>query len=126
MTRTDFIKSEGATCRNWNWSWSFVNEAQRFVIFGAWDIHTEGGRAKILEDGWERAKGRRQPGFGQAREHIRLVEEEGYELKTFPMFFSDENQDRNGEGPAKIKGFTPELTTKRLVRDGDAWYAVAQ
>jgi 5-methylcytosine-specific restriction protein A len=121
MTRTDFIESEGATCRNWNWSWSFVNEAQRFVIFGAWDKHTEGGRAKILGDDWERdAKGRRKPGYRQALEHIRLIQDEGFELRTFPMLFGD----RGGEGPAVIRGFTPKLTPKRLVRDGNAWYAV--
>lgn len=126
MTRTKFIESNGATCRNWNWSWSFVNDAQRFVIFGAWDTCIEGNRARILADHWERdEKGRRKPGFGQARKHIRLIEEEGYVLKTFPMFHSDERQDRDGEGPATIKGFVPELTSKRLVRDGDAWYAVA-
>ncbi|MDQ2986189.1 MAG: hypothetical protein M3R13_05640 [Armatimonadota bacterium] len=124
MTRTQFIETQGATCRNWNWSWSFVNQAQRFVIFGAWDRMTDGSRAMILAEGWERnPKGRRNPGYTQAREHIRLIEDEGYELRTFPMFYSDERQDRNGEGPATIAGFRPELTRKRLVRDGDAWFA---
>ncbi|MCW0312025.1 hypothetical protein NB694_001825 [Pantoea ananatis] len=25
MNRKQFIQSEGATCSNWTWSWSFVN-----------------------------------------------------------------------------------------------------
>jgi len=25
MTRKEFIVSNGATCKNWNWSWSFIN-----------------------------------------------------------------------------------------------------
>lgn len=125
MTRTAFIESHGATCRNWNWSWSFVNRQQRFVIFGAWDRCTELGRAMILADSWElNSQNKHLPGYRQALEHIRLIQEEGYELRTFPMLYSDEFEDEVGEGRAKIKGFTPELTTKRLVRDGNAWFAV--
>lgn len=41
-TRKAFIKSEGATCKNWTWSWSFVNHQERKIIFGAWDIHIIG------------------------------------------------------------------------------------
>ena len=79
----------------------------------------------ILGDSWERnAKGRRQAGYRQAREHIRLIEDEGYELRTFPMFYSDEKQGQDGEGPARIAGFRRELTTKHLVREGDGWFAV--
>jgi 5-methylcytosine-specific restriction protein A len=37
MSRKVFIESCGATCRNWQWSWSFVNESKRFVVFGVWD-----------------------------------------------------------------------------------------
>ncbi len=127
MTRRQFIESNGATCNNWTWSWSFVNHAQRLVIFGAWDKHTTGVRALILADGWERnPKGRRNAGYGQAREHIRLIKQEGYELRTFPMLLSAAAPDVDAEGPSRIGGFAPVLTTKHLVRDGDAWYAVAR
>lgn len=51
-TRKAFIESLGATCRNWTWSWSFINERERKIIFGAWDINTSGGRALILSDDW--------------------------------------------------------------------------
>ena len=48
MNRKQFIEQQGATCRNWNWSWSFVNHEERFVIFGAWDVHDEAGRGLIF------------------------------------------------------------------------------
>lgn len=90
MKRKQFIEAHGATCRNWTWSWSFVNHADRFVICGAWDKNTEGDRARILADNWEKRKGRRSPGYSQFIEHIRLIEQEGYELKTFLMIYSIE------------------------------------
>ena len=40
MKRKQFIESFGATCKNWTWSWSFVNHDEKLVIFGAWDDHT--------------------------------------------------------------------------------------
>ncbi len=124
MNRKQFIESQGATCRNWTWSWSFVNEKERFIIFGAWDLHTEGNTSLILSEDWEISrKGRKQPAYEQAREHIRLVEEKDYKLKTFPMVFSDVNQDEDGFGPAKIEGFVPKLTVKSLKKVGGNWYA---
>jgi len=45
-------------------------------------------------------RGRKNPGFQQSRDHIRLVEEEGYTLKTFPMEYSDERKAEDGSGPA--------------------------
>lgn len=124
MSRKTFIESQGATCRNWNWSWSFINEKEKFIIFGAWDKNTEGSTALILDEAWERNNaGRKSPAYPEAREHIRLVEEEGYSLKTFPIIYSDERKDENGIGPATIKGFVPELTSKSLKRVGGKWYA---
>jgi 5-methylcytosine-specific restriction enzyme A len=124
LNRKQFISSHGATCRNWTWSWSFVNEDQRFVIFGAWDIHVRGTRILILSKDWETSRrGKLQSGYAQAKEHIRLVEEEGYALKTFPMRYSqaDETDDVS---PTKIGGFTPTLSDKKLLRVGDNWYAM--
>ncbi|CFR13236.1 Uncharacterised protein [Yersinia kristensenii] len=37
MSRTDFIKSLGATCKNWTWSWSFIDDVNKKIIFGAWE-----------------------------------------------------------------------------------------
>jgi 5-methylcytosine-specific restriction enzyme A len=122
MSRKQFIESHGATCKNWNWSWSFINETEKFIIFGAWDIHENGNTTLIFSQDWATSrKGGRPPGYSQSREHIRLIEEEGYQLKTFPMEYMEAD---DGVGaPAKIKGFTPELTNKDLIRIENNWYA---
>jgi 5-methylcytosine-specific restriction enzyme A len=124
MNRKQFIESQGATCRNWTWSWSFVNEKEKTIIFGAWDLHTEGNTSLILSEDWQISRmGRKQPAYEQSREHIRLIEEEGYQLKTFPMKYSDANKDEDGFGPARIEGFVPKLTSKSLKKVGPSWYA---
>jgi 5-methylcytosine-specific restriction protein A len=124
MSRREFIEAQGATCKNWTWSWSFVNHKRKVVIFGAWDRNTDGNTSLILSTNWEvSAKGRRQPAYEQAREHIRLVEEEGYQLQTFPLIYSDAYKDENGIGPSKIGGFEEILTNKSLKMVGNSWYA---
>jgi 5-methylcytosine-specific restriction enzyme A len=123
MSRRQFIESHGATCLNWTWSWSFVNTKKKVVIFGAWDRNTDGNTSLILSETWERRRGRKQPAYKQAREHIRLVEEDGYKLMTFPMKYSDANKDENGIGPAKIDGFEPRLQERTLKKVGGSWYA---
>ena len=124
MNRKQFIESQGATCRNWTWSWSFINEKQKTIIFGAWDVHTKGSTALILSKDWQYSeKSRKQPAYEQSREHIRLIEEEGYDLKTFPIKYSNANKDEDGYGPAKIEGFEPTLTKKSLKKVGNSWYA---
>lgn len=124
MSRKKFIESQGATCRNWNWSWSFINKDKKIIIFGAWDTNTDGDTSLILSDAWQvSGRGRKQPAYEQSREHIRLIEEESYELYTFPLIYSDANKDEDGIGPAKIKGFVPELSKKLLKKVGSKWYA---
>jgi hypothetical protein len=67
MNRKQFIESQGATCKNWNWRWSFVNEGKRFVIFGAWDRLISGRRAKIFSKDWVvDAKSHASKGFKQS------------------------------------------------------------
>ncbi|MBI5572563.1 MAG: HNH endonuclease [Desulfomonile tiedjei] len=124
MSRKKFIESQGATCRNWRRSWSFINEKEKLIIFGAWDKNTKGNTALILDEAWERnSAGRKNPAYPEAREHIRFVEEEGYSLKTFPIIYSDEQKDENGFGPSTIKKFEPKLTQKILKRVRGKWYA---
>lgn len=119
MNRREFIESQGATCSNWNWCWSFINEKKRLIIFGAWDKNTKGKMAMILAKTWQtRETGRRSPGYPKSLEHIRLIQEENYRLMTFPMEYSE-----TPNGKVKIKGFTPTLSEKKLVRIGDDWYA---
>ncbi len=124
QSRRAFIESIGATCQNWQWSWSFVNHAQQFVVFGAWDVNTAGRRSLILSEKW-RAKntGRRNLGYAQSRKHIRLVVEDGYALKTFPMKWGGGRRGDSGDGPAKIEDFTPMLSDRSLLQIGNDWYA---
>jgi len=125
MSRKQFIELNGATCDNWTWSWSFVNHEAKYVIFGAWDRHTTATKALILSGDWRISKrNKKMPGFTQSREHIRLIEEEGYALKTFPIVYSDEKQDEDDVGPAKIDHFNPILSDKNLQFFGGDWYAV--
>lgn len=124
MSRKTFIDSVGATCKNWQWSWSFINQEERFIVFGAWDRNIEGRKVLIFSDDWQfNAHGKKQSGYQQSREHIRLIEEEGYRLMTFPMKYSDERKDEDGIGPAKIEDFTPVLSERKLTKIGNAWYA---
>lgn len=124
MSRKKFIESQGATCQNWMWSWSFINVEKRTVIFGVWDRNVSANMSLILSEDWEVSrKGRKQPAYTQAREHIRLVEEEGYRLMVFPMKYSDENKGADGAGPAKIGGFEPKLKEMSLIPAVGKWYA---
>ena len=111
-SRKKFIESHGATCRNWNWSWSFVNHEKKFVIFGLWDTHHDG---LIYSLNW---KGK---GSKQSLEHIKLIEEQGYQLKTFSM-----QHYVNDEGKTVIKSFEPKLEDKQLIATPDKWYAASE
>lgn len=125
MNRKKFIESCGATCSNWTWSWSFVNHKDRVVIFGAWDYHAKQNSYLILNATWEVSdKGRKQPGYSQAREHIELVQKAGYALMTFTMYPSDKHKDENGHGPAKIRDFERRLTLRTLKQVKQKYFAV--
>jgi len=124
MNRKQFIESQGATCKNWTWSWSFINNSEKTIIFGAWDNLTSGDASIIFSEDWEVSdKGKKLPGYSESREHIRLIEEDGFILKIFPIQHSDEKKDENGIGPSKIKGFTPKLSLRKLKKIGKHWYA---
>ncbi|WP_043912825.1 HNH endonuclease [Serratia inhibens] len=123
MNRKQFITSQGATCNNWTWSWSFVNHEEKMVIFGAWDIEGDQRRDVILREKWEtvytNGKDRRQPGYNQALDHIKLIEQ-GYQLYTFDMVHSEREDNPN---VSVIKGFTPELKKRYLRKEVETWYA---
>lgn len=126
MNRKQFIEQQGATCRNWTWSWSFVNHEERFVIFGVWDVHDEAGRGLIFSEEWALGRnGKRSPSWPQSREHIRLVEEEEYKLTVFKMIKAPEDPENPG-GPWKIADFTPRLEHRNLQRIGDDWFSVSE
>ncbi|SFJ89170.1 HNH endonuclease [Methylophaga sulfidovorans] len=111
-SRKQFIESVGANCKNWNWSWSFVNHDQKFVIFGLWDINTDG---LIFDNDW---KG---PGRKQSLEHIKLIEHHGYKLKIFNMKLG-----KTKDGRVKIKSFDEKLEDKSLVRIQDDYFAFSR
>ncbi|MDO8262875.1 MAG: hypothetical protein Q7T21_06585 [Gallionella sp.] len=122
MNRKQFIQSHGATCRNWTWSWSFINEKHRLIIFGAWDHLTESNRTHIFGESWDRRQfnGKKNIAFPQSLEHIRLVESGDYGLMTFSIVhFKKEDESH----PAKIQRFEKKLTRKYLKKIGTDWYA---
>ena len=115
MNRKQFVESHGATCDNWNWSWSFVNHEERLVIFGAWD-----DLSIVFSRSWEiNVKGHRSKGFNQSLEHLRLVQEQGYRLLTFPMEGIE-----GDDGIRKIVSFEPTLKEKLLFQSGVDWLAL--
>lgn len=120
MNRKQFIQSRGATCRNWTWSWSFINHDEQQVIFGAWDTEREKERAVILREEWEySSRDKRQPGYTQAIEHIGFIQQ-GHELFTFNMVHAP-----NPDNPdiAVIKDFERRLEHRFLRKEGSVWYA---
>jgi predicted HNH restriction endonuclease len=120
MNRKQFVQSVGATCRNWTWSWSFINEEERFILFGAWDNLKDENGLLILSKEWEvGAKGRKLPGYKQSLEHLQLIEEEGYTLKTYMMY-----GENGGSEAARITSIETYTTDRILKRVDDRWYAV--
>ena len=117
-----FIQSLGADCANWLWSWSYVNHAERFVLFGAWDDMITPRGQLILRDAWQAGKSGRTAGYGQSRRHVDLVLNDGYDLFTFRMRRGLRDPSDPG-GPSKILDFEERIVRKNLVRAGDDWIA---
>jgi len=127
LSRQAFIEAYGASCNNWRNSWSFVNHAEQFVIFGAWDqrLLEDGSGTVVFSKKWfTNSKGNKHGSYDRSREHIRLIEDKGYALRTFPMEYSDEDHDENGNGPAKIGSWSPVLSYATLRRVKDDWVAL--
>ena len=120
MTRKQFVQLHGATCNGWQFSWSFINKRKRLIIFGAFDANLKrGGKQTILSKAWMKDKrGHKNKGYGESKEHIRLIEKEGYRLMTFPMEYGETKK-----GTAEIKRIIPVLTEKKLTSDGREWFA---
>ncbi len=120
MNRKQFVQSVGATCNNWTWSWSFINEEEKFVLFGAWKGLEKENGSLILTKEWEiGGSGRKAPGYKQALEHLALVENKGYQLKIFKMTGIN-----IGTENAKITAIDPHIEDRDLKRVGDCWYAI--
>ncbi|PLY36186.1 HNH endonuclease [Pectobacterium carotovorum] len=120
QSRKQFILSCGATCKNWTWSWSFVNHEKKMVIFGAWENEREEGlgRTAILRESWKHNTVRKNNGYSQSVSHIGHVMNDGYELYTFDMINS-----KVDEEIAKINNFTPKLNKKYAKKENGVWFA---
>ncbi|MEZ9951175.1 hypothetical protein AB4395_01700 [Vibrio splendidus] len=104
MSRKKFMESYGATNRNARYGWAFVNHEKKEVYFGAWDVNTDRERSLIFSMDWEfNNEGRRVNAFGEALEYIKLVENERYSLRTFPIIWDEDNDSYVDTGSAKIK-----------------------
>ncbi len=119
VNRKQFMEEQKATCANWNWSWSFINKEEKTIFFGAWKSKKVNGVWLIFSTDWEYGDGRKKSGYGQSREHIRLLEEEGYQLKIFEM---EGTWDTDLE-KMYLDHFSTTLMTKTLVRHRNDWYA---
>jgi 5-methylcytosine-specific restriction enzyme A len=120
MNRREFIESQGATCKNWQYDWSFINQSKKLIIFGAFDHNLDGKDVVILSEDWKvNRRGHKSKGYNHSLEHIRLIEKEGYRLMTFPMKSAE-----RANGTVKITGITPKLTEKKLEKRGRDWYAI--
>lgn len=116
-SRKRFILSKGAVCNNWNWSWSFANHEEKMVIFGAWDFNTDNDKSLIMHKSWEYKNNRRQPGYSQAIEHLKLLDQ-GYSL----YIFHQENIGDDEDEP-KIGRISDNILKAHIKHDGEAWYA---
>ncbi len=125
ISRKEFIEFQRATCKNWSWSWSFINKEEKIIIFGAWDNKKNGDDYIVLDEEWMyNSKGKKKAGYTQSFEHIRLIEEEGYQLKIFIITPCINTSGVNDAGPARIKDFSRELQIKILKKKGNNWLAV--
>ncbi len=119
------MESYGATNRNARYGWAFVNHEEKEVYFGAWDVNTNGDRALIFSMSWEfNNEGRRVNAFGEALEYIKLVENEGYSLRIFPIIWDEDNDGYADTGSAKIKEYIEEVSDMSLDIIGGDYYAV--
>ncbi len=133
-TRKTLIVSMGAEFKNAR-ALSFVNHDEKFVVFGAWEGKIDSNHQQlILHEGWTKSKTgnstRKLGSYTTAISHIRLIEDEGYQLKTFIQKCKEE------VGPnetPKLKYVRPDtvsdmqLITTKETKNGNTyttWYAV--
>ena len=119
-SRFEFVKSKGVAGGNTR-AWSFVNEIEKFVIFGAWEQHRVGSRCLILSDGWKIRNGRKQGGFTHSKKHIDQILEDGFKLFTFSQ---TAHERKNDEEPARIKSWEAVLLPKELIVENGEYFAV--
>lgn len=121
-SRQQFLESLDARCKNFRWSWSWVNHTARNVYFGASNVDENGDTQLILGFDWERnRKGRKNPAFDEAVENIKLVLDKSYSLHTFRQFQKETNAET---GRVRVTGFEQDLELRYLVEKSDGWHAL--
>lgn len=122
-SRQKFRESLDASCRNPQWSWSWVNHNKKAVYFGASDVHEKGEAQLILGFDWrQNKKGRASAAYPEAVENIELVLNKNYSLHTFRQFEEVVDEET---GRVRITGFEQDLETRFLEEKSDGWYALA-
>lgn len=121
MSRIQFAKRHGASCSNPRFAWSYINEIEKFVIFGAWDHETDLCMQKVFSYEWRHNEnGNKNRAFNPSLRHVERIVEDGFRLFTFPM--TAKNDWVNGH--PIIDSFKEELTEKSLVQCGKHFFAV--
>jgi 5-methylcytosine-specific restriction protein A len=122
-SRNKFRESLNASCKNLQWSWSWVNHKDKNVYFGASDVHEDGDTQLILGFDWERnRKGRINSGYAEAVGNIELVLSKSYRLYTFRQFQKEIDEET---GRVRITGFEQDLEQRYLIKKSDGWHALA-
>ena len=121
-SKKQFRESLNATCKNNQWSWSWVNHAKKKVYFGVSTIHEKGTSQLILGKNWQTNDvGGVKHGYPEAIQNIAHIKEDGYELLTFRQV--EELKDER-TGRVKIVSFDQELESRLLIEKPDGWYAI--
>lgn len=122
MSRAKFVKEElGAIPHNPRNAWSYINQDEKLIVFGAWSHEETDGDQLIFSRGWRRdANNRRTASYGPSLRHIEHILEEGYRLYTFHQHAVSGTE----SGVPRIRGFDRELNEKQLIERGQDFYAV--
>ena len=121
-SRFKYVKSLGVSGNN-TYAWSFVNEKEKFVLFGAWTDKIQDGKQLIFSDSneWRFLNGRGQGGHTHSTKHVELIQEEGYKLFTFRQVPNPRNDPNK---PASWQTWFEEFCPKELLVEGVNYYAV--
>lgn len=120
-TRSQFFAPRGAEVANNRWSWCAVNNNEKVVYFGIFQGRSTSAGGLILSEDWEMRRGRRQPGYSDALQKLKLVEADGYKLAVFTMIPRKIGDDVSG--PSEIERILNDVRMSRLCKIGKDWFA---
>ena len=116
------VRASGASCQSSAFSYSYVNSNKKEIIFRTWKEFSAGSQVLILDEDWRHNRAaRKSGGFKEARENIRLIEEEGYSLKIF--HFDYETRFFAVDDLCTCKLVAKVLHAKYLVKVGGQYFA---